>query len=426
MLKPDDARRELGKFKSEKHLKARQARLMKLPKAAAAAGLGMFKLLPNGKAPKEWYDASNLRVKSQRILGRDAGLRKKVLTALYPTFAKEIERGFGALERLPYTTGHNRRPYRAPSRPEFFAAKIGAYLNSVNDALGEIADDALTPEWVVTWAVHLHHETSGLGYLFAGQIDVGRDDVFEILKDSAANRHAIGGPGAHAVRGLLCCQKPAAWEFVANLLLAAQRQEGLRQSILEAVDEAHPQAFRQLLGIVLDQNLIRFAAAARAAGVWLGEQLMVEDAKALKGALETVREYLDSPAAQARALKSGDANSLFRALWALAFGDVGKAIAAAKPVLKEKNPGRKIAAIKLLGETNLSGAADLVLPLLDDADAGVLSAALSFFTHFSAADWDRDEEMEVAGLVRSYPAKLFLRKFWRNCCPRGSRKRRRR
>ena len=47
MLKPDDARRELGKFKSEMNLKARQARLLKLPKAAAAAGLGMFKLLPN-------------------------------------------------------------------------------------------------------------------------------------------------------------------------------------------------------------------------------------------------------------------------------------------------------------------------------------------------------------------------------------------
>ncbi len=55
MLKPDDACRELGIFKSEKHLKARYARLLKLPKAAAAAGLGMFKLLPNGKPPKEWF-----------------------------------------------------------------------------------------------------------------------------------------------------------------------------------------------------------------------------------------------------------------------------------------------------------------------------------------------------------------------------------
>src|SRR5580704_7469703 len=122
MLKPDDARRELGKFKSEKHLKARHARLLKLPKAAAAAGLGMFRLLPNGKETKEWSDGYALQNASQRILGRDAGLRKKVLAALYPTFAKEIEHGFKTMERLPYTTGYNRRPYRAPSRPDFFAA----------------------------------------------------------------------------------------------------------------------------------------------------------------------------------------------------------------------------------------------------------------------------------------------------------------
>ncbi len=407
MLKPDDARRELGQFKSEKHLKTRHARLRKLPKAASAAGLGMFKLLPAGEAPRDWSAGYALQNSSQQILGRDPAMRKKVLAALYPTFAKEIEHGFRAIERLPYTTGYNRRPYRAPSRTEFYAAKFGAYIGSVNDALSEIADDALTSEWVASWAVHLHYQTSGLGYLFAGQIDAGRDDVLEILKDSAANRHAIGGPGSHAIRGLLCCQRPEAWEFVANLLLAAQRQEGLRQVILEAVDEAHPKAFRLLLGIVLDQNLIRFAAAARATGVWLGETLMVEDAKALKGALSTVREYLDSSAARTKALKSGDPNSLYRALWTLAFEDVSRAVAAAKPVLKEKNPGRKIAAIKLLSETNLSVAADLVLPLLDDPDPGVLSAALTFFTHFSALDWDPDEMTEVEGAAKPYPAKLF-------------------
>src|SRR6516225_1102334 len=161
MLKPDDARRKLGKFKSEKQLKARLARLQKPPKAAAAAGLGLFKLLPDGKEPKDWRSGFALQNDSGRILGADAGLRKKVLTTLYPTFAKEIELAFRAMERLPYTMGQNRRPFRAPSRPEFFAAKFGAFLQSGNDALGEIADDALTPEWVAAWAIHLHYDTSG-------------------------------------------------------------------------------------------------------------------------------------------------------------------------------------------------------------------------------------------------------------------------
>lgn len=381
MLKPDDARRELGKFKSLTHKKARQERLLKLQTAAGEVGL--------------------------LTLAHDAEIRKEVLNALYPTFAEEIERGLLALRRLPYTTGYSRRPYRAPAHAEYYAKKTARYLMGVDDALEQIADDALTPEWVATWAVHLQYDSTKLGYLFAAQIDAGRTDVLEILKDSAANRHPIGGPGHHAVRGLLCCEKPEAWEFVANLLLAAQRQEGLRQVILEAVDEAHPTAFRQLLGIILDHNLIRFAAAARGASVWLGERLMVEDAKALNGALSTVREFLDEPAAREKALKKGDAATLYRALWTMAFEDVSKAVLATNPVLKEGNSGRKIAAVKFLGESNLKGTAELVLPLLEDSDPVVLSATLSFLECFDAVDLHPDEVINLGKNGKPFPALLF-------------------
>ena len=46
MLKPDDARAQLSQFKSQEHETARRKRLQKLPKAAAAVGLGLFHLLP--------------------------------------------------------------------------------------------------------------------------------------------------------------------------------------------------------------------------------------------------------------------------------------------------------------------------------------------------------------------------------------------
>src|SRR5262245_43856947 len=123
MLKPDAARRELGRFKSTRHLKARHGRLLRLPKAAATVGFGMFRLLPDSKEPKEWSVGYSLQNISLRILSADAGLRRKVLAALYPTFAKEIEHGFRVIERLPYTTDSSRRPFRAPSKPEYFAAK---------------------------------------------------------------------------------------------------------------------------------------------------------------------------------------------------------------------------------------------------------------------------------------------------------------
>ena len=39
--------------------------------------------------------------------------------------------------------------------------------------------------------------------------------------------------GRHVTRGLLSASNTQGWQFIENLLLAAQRQEGLRQVILE-------------------------------------------------------------------------------------------------------------------------------------------------------------------------------------------------
>src|SRR4029077_10972110 len=118
-----------------------------------------------------------------------------------------------------------------------------------------------------------YYSSDSLGILLAAVIDGGGaegDKVFEILKESATNQHEVGSMGRHVTRALMACAKPEAWEFVEKLLLAAQRQEGLRQVILEAVDEAHPEAFKRMLRLVLDHNLLRFAATVRAVDVWFG------------------------------------------------------------------------------------------------------------------------------------------------------------
>ena len=40
--------------------------------------------------------------------------------------------------------------------------------------------------------------------------------------------------------------------------------------ILETIDEAHPQAFRRMLRLILEENLVRFSSVVRAVDVWLG------------------------------------------------------------------------------------------------------------------------------------------------------------
>jgi hypothetical protein len=405
-LKPELARQQLAALRSKKHRKARITRLQKLPKPLAAVGLGVLGLLPTGSPPKEWADRHKLEAASAARLGDDPKGRAKVLAALFPTIHADVEAGWQMKGRVPYTAGYNRRGFRAPNRPEFYASNRQTYLETLFDELADLPDDVLSAEWLAAWAVHLGYRSEEFGYLLAGAIETpgpDADSVLTVLKDSAANRHEIGGPGGHALRGLLCGARTDAWEFCENLLLAAQRQEGLRQTILEAVDEAHPEAFRRMVGLVLDQNLIRFASVARAAAVWFGEEEEVENAKKLKADLQACRDLLGDPAARKKAIDKGDAATAYRGLWAVAFEDVEAAVEAATPLLKDKDAGRRFAAVKLMDESGLPEAAQLVFPLLDDPDLRVLSSALHYYG--SNSHDDDDEE----GTAVHVPKDLFER-----------------
>lgn len=392
MLKPEFARAQLGKLRSKKHKQARLTRVQKLPRPQAAHAMGVFGLLPTGKPPKEWRDRRKLEQQSTAALATDPARRAKVFATLFPTIAAEIEAGWQILGRVPYMVDYNRRGFRAPHRPEMYTTPRQNYLETLFEKLAEFPDDVLSAEWLAAWAVHLSdYRTDEFGYLLAGAIDEGgqsADQVLNILKDSAANRHEIGGPGGHATRGLLCSARPDAWEFVENLLLAAQRQEGLRQAILEAVDEAHPEAFRRMLGVVLDNNLIRFASVARAAGVWFGEEEEVENAKKLKADLVACREMLADPVARKKAIDKGDAATAYRGLWALAFEDAEWAVKAAAPMLKDKNAARRFAAAKLIVESGLGEGVSLMLPLLNDSDPRLVSHTLDYFQSIRKVDED--------------------------------------
>lgn len=408
MLKPDAARAELGKLRSKSHRQARLTRLQKLPKPLAERGLGVFGLLPTGKPPKEWKDRRKLERASTAALAADPKGRAKVFAALFPTLAAEVEAGWQILGRVPYTHGYTRRGFRAPSRPELYTGNRQTYLENLYDELADYPDDVLSAEWLAAWAVHLGgYRTDEFGYLLAGAVDAGGEAgeaVFNVLKDCAANRHAIGGPGGHATRGLLCSARPEAWEFAEQLLLAAQRQEGLRQSILEAVDEAHPQAFRRMVGVVLDHNLIRFASVARAAGVWFGEEEEVENPKKVKGDLQACRELLADPAARKKAIDKGDALTAYRGLWAVAIEDAEAALTAAAPLLKDKTPARRFAAAKLIEETGLPEGVPFLMPLLADPDPRLVSHVLNFFQGVRDSE---DDDEDDGGLKP--PADLFER-----------------
>lgn len=161
-----------------------------------------------------------------------------------------------------------------------------------------------------------------------------------------------------------------------KLLLAAQREEGLRQVILEALDEAHPDAFRRILRVVIDQNLIRFSSTLRSFGVWFGLPFETASPKASHTVLEQVQRFLNSGSECEAAARNGDAEQAYYALWALAFGDVTRALPHAIKLAESADVEKRFIAVHILGQLNLSECLPVLLSRLDDEDLRIAAHAL--------------------------------------------------
>ncbi len=162
--------------------------------------------------------------------------------------------------------------------------------------------------------------------------------------------------GTHVVRGLLMSSRESGWELIEKTLLAAQRQEGLRQAILETIDIAHPTAYRRMLRLVQEHDLARFSAVARAVNVWFGFAWDSASVKVINGIIEAVLTMLDDEAARRKALADSDAESAFFALWAAAFEDAPASIPLAERLLKRNAEEMRFVAITHLGHLGLDEA----------------------------------------------------------------------
>jgi len=351
-------------------------------RAAAYAVLGRDehgKILPPQSFKSE--DAQRHRAAVERGFRRLAALTSKerriVFSALAPPVAATLEAAWQLLGRVPYQIGWQRRAFRAPTYESASYAVRTVWLTHIIVHVACYRDKDLS--WFAAWAPYLApYHTQPFGILFAAAINEGGDEgeaIFNILVASARGEHPLGKMGRHITTGLLVAAREEGWHCIEQLLLAAQREEGLRQVILETIDEAHPQAFRRMLRLLLDHDLIRFSATVRAADVWFGLHWTMEDAQAVRSAIHVVLPLLDDQARRDELIEHGNPQELYFALWAAAFTDAEEAIAAALPVLGDAMPQRRFAAARLLSQLHLPEAQAALFALLDDADLRVTLCA---------------------------------------------------
>ncbi len=386
MLTSEQPQEHLKVFQDPKAQLATLVRVVTLPSNLSAIGQV---LLQDGSV---WTAVANNRDKFLKLqhdtliqLGElKAGDRRKLFEALFPKAAFQVEATWKLFDRLPYQTTYYRRPFRLPHH---YSPKARvAWVQRLVIVTKKFPNQEVA--WYATWAPYLGYSApDSLGYLFAGAIDAGGDigkEVYDILITSANGSHEIGRMGRHVVRGLLCSSRLEGWDFVERMLLAAQREEGLRQVILESIDEAQPQAFRRMLQLILEHNLSRFSAAIRAFSVWFGLPFEVVSQKTVNEVLVKVIHYLDSRSECEKVVQQGSPEEAYYALWSMAFEDAAAALPHAVALRQSAEVERRFAATHLLAQLTLTGSLDELLKAVLDDDLRIATRA---FTGLAQPDY---------------------------------------
>ncbi len=288
--------------------------------------------------------------------------RLTVFDAAAPGKAAALERMWNFHDTLPYQWGWNRRPFRAPGRPEI---SVRRRTTALRRSIADLVSFDQPISWFAAWGGYLQ---SDFGTLLAAEIDHGPegDKVLETLLDIVNGAHPIGMIDRSAIRALLSCSRTEAWEAVEGLLVAAQRQEGLRQVIVESVDEGHPEAFTRMLRIIVDNNLTRFASVVRACGVWAGLGYEMTDRRHVDRTLTHMLAALSGDD-----VGSDDPDLVYATLWAGAFRNAPATVPRAVAMLKDTRPEHRFVAAYLLNQLGLPEAAPPLAELLEDEDPRV-------------------------------------------------------
>jgi hypothetical protein len=408
MLNHEEAEKRLKAFRVKDWERSRVAALGKLPAEMKAAGLALLGRDADGKTFKDWQKKHTAEEGAVESLAKASPKeRQRVFAAFFPKLARHIEAGWQLWQRLPYEVKYDRKGFRAPDESAVHNQARWNWVEALVENLKGYDPDVA---WCAAWAPHLFsgwHEDR-LGQLFAAAIDAGGkegDEVFEILKDSASNQHETGGMGRHVTRALLVASRPEGWEFVERLLLAAQRQEGLRQVILESIDEAHPEAFKRMLQLILGHNLLRFSATVRAIDVWFGLQWLALTPAVLRKTLERVQLYLEDPAARAEALKKEKGEPLYLALWSVGFEDARKAVGEAAKLLSDPDIERRFIGVHTLEQVALPAARPHLARALADEDLRVAVRALEALPRDEEETKDLDLWDAIVALLARMPSK---------------------
>ena len=380
MLDHETANEQLESYRLKNGRAVCKDRVEALSGAAREVGLRFFEKPARYRSMLGERDVQERQQIMQALEDLSEDNKNALFTAFFPAFGSVVTYAFEMQKALPYQLGYYRKAFRAPNDSNLTLNARVTWLEHLLTITTQY-DPQLELDWFASWTPYLGYGADNtLGYLFAAAIEVGHDTIFETLVASAKGEHPVGAMGRHVTRALLIANKPDGWTFIEKLLLAAQRQEGLRQVILETIDEAHPEAFARMLRLLSEEKLSRFAATVRAINVWFDFVFETGQDKKINALLEKAARFMDNPQERhvclQQPLTAEDALDIYLALWAEAYQDAVSVVTRIKPLLNHASVDIRYVAVDILSQLHHTTAQAELAPMLNDKDLRIALRAL--------------------------------------------------
>ena len=305
-------------------------------------------------------------------------------------FGKEIapyvQRVWDSLLAYPYQRWWGRRPFRSENPADYTEVQLSKMCTLHHYYSSGVGVLPIAEQF--QYVVYNEYNVEAF---FALLLDEKPDAYYELFKDIFSSEHEIGGVCPVLIKAALITQDTRYRTLVEQLLLAAQLQEGLRQMILESLDETSLASLQHFIGVILEHNLTRFSSVVRAVDVWFGFGWEAPQQSVIKRTLELSQTFLSDRMAAEKAVNSKDNIERYVALWAVGVRSVQQALDLAVKAIQDpqtSHEGRIVTLyfvqqtqitytdIATYAEAHFGEAADLDYWLLQNLPKGSPSPAL--------------------------------------------------
>ncbi|HWQ78271.1 MAG TPA: DUF4132 domain-containing protein [Anaerovoracaceae bacterium] len=318
------------------------------------------------------------------------------------TFRKVWER----CHRCPFSTGLYRRSFRSRKNSFLYLDKN---ISLLQDIVYAGAFGKFDMERELTKKKELYQCDLLVAHMLAVMIDDGDSGLLDLCRNIVYGDTESGLISRELISGLLMSRSTEAHKMIGDLLLAAKLQEGLRQAVIESMDQGSREGFLYILKIIIDHDLGRFSSVIRAFDTWTGLGLPPEKSAVTKRCLEMAYLCLTEKSTIESYLESSDALQIYTALWAAAFDEVADTAPALSNLLSSPQKYKKLSALYFLHQTVVpSMQNELALTNITDNDLEVSAWCVKNLFHGCAINGYRFTPPDAAALSAGFPpAKVY-------------------